>query len=152
MKFTIIVLILSIASFSAAANSPHKDVIDCRTYPDVYKSDFYLEDKELSYRERIEVVVVELLRLDVSRKVAALSIVLPDDHHPSEGPRYKAQLSSYSDDSFFRQANCISSLFKQGDVIRLYKQDQSKGSYFNGYGLFRSGKLIAVTMIEGIQI
>ncbi len=149
MKYVFLLLLVVVSAFSYAEK--YQDVVLCSAYPKIIKSEYYLEDSEIKYPEQIRKVVPHLMRLDLVQKIDAIGMVLPKDWHDSEGKPYEVRLQAYNDTAYIHQANCINTLYKDGDKIYYFEQPET-GSYDKGYALFRKKKLIAIVVTEGIRI
>jgi hypothetical protein len=91
------------------------------------------------------------MRLDLNSKIEAISLEFPKDWKESEGVSYEIRLSEYNHSLFSRQASCLVNYYKEGDRLFRFEQ-QPKGSYSEGYALFRNKELIAIVITGGIQI
>nr|CAP48128.1 putative integron gene cassette protein [uncultured bacterium] len=150
-KYLLIITLL-VSGFSFADEEiKHMDVIRCQSYPDEMKIVYYLSDKDIKYPEEMRQIIPALMRLDLTDKIEAISLVLPKDFHKSEGVPYEIRLSEYNESRFARQASCLVNIYKKGDRLYYFAQEPT-GSYDEGYVLFRNGKLIAVVVTKGLRI
>lgn len=148
--YCLLILIICISA-SAEESVLYKDVVQCSQFPKTQKIEYYLKDSDLKYPDEMRKIIPTLMRLDLNEKINAISLVLPKDWKESKGLPYEMQLSAYNESSYARQASCLVNFFEVGDKLFRFEM-QPKGSYEEGYVLFRSQKLIAIVVTGGIQI
>jgi hypothetical protein len=148
--FLIITILFSLSAF-AEERSLHGNVIQCELYPKLQKIEFFLAETDIKHPEEMRRVIPALMRLDLNSKIEAISLEFPKDWKESEGVSYEIRLSEYNHSLFSRQASCLVNYYKEGDRLFRFEQ-QPKGSYSEGYALFRNKELIAIVITGGIQI
>lgn len=138
-------------SVSAEEYVLHENVVQCSLYPDIQMITYYFSRTDIKHPEKMRRVIPALMRLDLSTKIEALSLALPEDwNDEDEGIPYEVRLSAYNRSFFSRQATCLVENYKSGDKLYRFEQPP-EDSHDEGYALFRNDSLIAIVITGGVK-